>query len=733
MCRTRSFSPAAACFLMIIVLLFTGENAHAQALAWNTFFGGSGSDSIMRIAADTSGNVYVAGSSSMSWGSPVQGPWGNYDACVAKFNASGALVLNTFLGGSGFDSAYGIAVDSDGNLYVTGTSNATWGSPVNAFSGGYDVFVAKLSNTGALVWNTFLGASGDDHVYGIGLDSGGNIYITGDSAATWGSPLNAYQGGYSDIFVARLSNTGALAWNTFLGGSGSDVSYGMAVDSSGNSYITGASDSSWGSPVRALTSDYDGFAAKIDDNGTLVWNTFLGGSGGDMGNGIAVDSGGNVFVTGFSRNSGWGSPVQDFSSGDDVFVAKLNSGGALAWNTFLGGSGSDWGNAIAVDAKDNIYVAGYSTATWGSPLRPYSANNDILVAQLLPDGALVWNTFLGGSGGDSGNGIALSGGSLYVGGYSVGTWGSPVRAYTGSYDGCIIKLLLPPNTQADTVAGTPQATTADISWARGSGEKCAVFMKQADTGSAAPENNTTYAADTAFGSGGQLGSTGWYCVYNGTGTGVTVTGLTAETSYRVMVCEYNGAAGIEQYNINTTAHNPVTITTLAQPTTTTTVQPSTTTTTVQPSTTTTTEQPSTTTTTEQPSTTTTTEQPSTTTTTEQPSTTTTTVQPSTTTTVQPTTTTTIASCTLKITPQTISGVSSNREQTRFLIVIGDRSDGFTKDTPTQWNTPGIETLKTWVLFKRYVILKVRLDGSQLEDKQYTLTVGDCTGTVEVTK
>ncbi|MCA9182083.1 MAG: SBBP repeat-containing protein, partial [Planctomycetales bacterium] len=147
------------------------------------------------------------------------------------------LTWNTFLGGSGADYAQSIAVDSSGNVYVAGYSTATWGSPVRAFGGGgQDGFVAKLSSSGSLTWNTFLGGGGTDSAYGVVADVSGNVYVTGSSAATWGSPLQAFAGG-SDAYVAKLNSSGSLTWSTFLGGAGNDTGADIAVDSSGNVYI----------------------------------------------------------------------------------------------------------------------------------------------------------------------------------------------------------------------------------------------------------------------------------------------------------------------------------------------------------------------------------------------------------------------------------------------------------------------------------------------------------------
>ena len=278
-------------------------------LTWSTFVGGSGGDTANSVAVDGSGSVYVAGFSSGTWASPVI-PFsgGTEDAFVAKLDSNGNLVWNTFLGGSGDDEGYGVAVDGTGSVYCAGYSDATWGSPVSAFSGVEDAFAAKLDTNGNLIWSTFLGGSGTDEGFSVAVatDGSGHVYIAGTSTITWGSPVQAFGGGPEDAFAAELDSAGNRIWNTFLGGSGDDEGYGVAVDGTGNVYVAGTSHASWGSPVRAFSGGIDdAFAAKLDANGNLTWNTFLGGTGNDEGSGVAVDGSGNVYVTGFSTAS-WG-------------------------------------------------------------------------------------------------------------------------------------------------------------------------------------------------------------------------------------------------------------------------------------------------------------------------------------------------------------------------------------------------------------------------------------------
>ncbi|MDD8027348.1 MAG: SBBP repeat-containing protein, partial [Acidobacteriota bacterium] len=414
-------------------------------LTWNTFLGGSDSDYGNGIAVDGSGNVYVGGYSYASWGaSPIRAYTSGTDAFAAKLDSGGNLTWNTFLGGSGDDYGKGIAVDVIGNVYVGGESYATWGtSPIRAYTSMTDAFAAKLDSAGNLTWNTFLGGSAEDRGLGIAVDGSGNVCVGGYSTSTWGtSPIRAYYGSSYDAFAAKLDSGGNLTWNTFLGGSGNDFGFCIAVDGSGNVYVGGYSGAAWGTaPIRAYTSMADAFAAKLDSSGTLNWNTFLGGSGDDYSKGIAVDGSGNVYVGGYSGVT-WGSPIRAYTSSNDAFAAKLDSGGNLTWNTFLGGSGDDRGLCIAMDGSGNLYVGGYSYATWGAPIRAYTSSMDAIAAKLDSGGNLTWNMFLGGNGSDSGNGIAVDGsGNVYVGGHSSATWGtSPIRAYTSGYDAFVAKM-----------------------------------------------------------------------------------------------------------------------------------------------------------------------------------------------------------------------------------------------------------------------------------------------------
>jgi hypothetical protein len=411
----------------------------AASLAWSTFLG-SGLALEGGIAVSPGGEIYVVSDSGVAWGNPVS-PFvpGGSNVFVAKLGSSGNLIWNSFMGAK--DNVYGvygyaIALDTAGAAYVTGYSTASWGNPRRAFVGGdRDAFVAKVDRNGQVQWNTFLGGAKVDEGHGISVDTLGNIYVTGESSATWGNPLTPFGLIPGDAFIAKLDPTGALVWSTFCGGFGGNRGEAVTTSADGSIFVTGQSNMSWGSPQRPYQWMGDAFAAKLNPSGTLVWNTFLGGSSVDDGRGIAVDGAGSAYVTGYSQGS-WGSPRVPFVAGKDVFVARLSPSGALLWSTFMGGSGWDEGHGIATDAASGVVVTGLSETTWGEPLTRYGGGaSDAFVARLDSSGSRSWHAFLGGPTYDWDLGVATDRqGGICIGGASGATWGSPLHAFTGSSD-----------------------------------------------------------------------------------------------------------------------------------------------------------------------------------------------------------------------------------------------------------------------------------------------------------
>jgi hypothetical protein len=362
---------------------------YIDPLIYSTYLGGSGQDAGYGIAVDNLGNAYVTGYTSSN-NFPVTSGAFQTTCCgafVTKLNPTGtALVYSTYL-----DNGWGrgIAVDATGNAYVTG--NAGGGFPVTpgAFQtvcGGTceygNAFVTKLNPTGSvLVYSTYLGGSGvyGDLGTGIAVDNSGNAYVTGQTSST-NFPVtpDAFQttfgDGSTDAFVTKFNPQGsALVYSTYLGGSGNDYNPNIAVDSSGNAYVTGTTQSTdfpvtpgaFQTTCGSARHCENAFVTKLNPTGSaLVYSTYLGGSG-DTGNGIAVDSSGNAYVTGqtgrrFPVTRGAIQKIGNLAA----FVTKLNpTGMALVYSTLLGGSDSDscwqtWGQSIAVDSFDNAYVTG---------------------------------------------------------------------------------------------------------------------------------------------------------------------------------------------------------------------------------------------------------------------------------------------------------------------------------------------------------------------------------------
>ncbi|WP_179129216.1 SBBP repeat-containing protein [Candidatus Brocadia sapporoensis] len=435
-------------------------------LIYSTYLGGSGSDVGFGIAVDSAGNAYVTGitlSSDFPTKNAMYGTnTGNVDAFVTKLDASGtSLSYSTYLGGIGGDWGYGIAVDDAGNAYITGWTGSSDFPMENAMygtnTGYYDVFVTKLDASGAsLSYSTYLGGSDNDSGYSIAVDSGGNAYVTGYTYSSDFPTVNAlygsFNGGYNDVFVTKLDASGtSLSYSTYLGGIGGDWGYGIAVDDAGNAYITGWTGSSDFPMENAMygtnTGYYDVFVTKLDASGaSLSYSTYLGGSDNDSGYSIAVDSGGNAYVTGYTYSSDFptvNALYGSFNGGyNDVFVTKLDaSGTSLSYSTYLGGSDYDEGHSIAVDSSGNAYVTGWTVSsdfpTVNALYGSNTGNVDAFVTKIAASGtSLSYSTYLGGSNYDGGHSIAVdSAGNAYVTGY---TWSSdfPTKnAFDGSFNG----------------------------------------------------------------------------------------------------------------------------------------------------------------------------------------------------------------------------------------------------------------------------------------------------------
>jgi archaellum component FlaF (FlaF/FlaG flagellin family) len=368
----------------------TKLNHDGTALIYSTYLGGQLNDRGNSIALDSAGNAYVTGytfSTDFPVANAIQPTLhGKQNAFVTEINADGnALAYSTYLGGSSYDTGFGIALDSAGNAYVTGSTYSTdfpIVKPIQSTNhGGSDAFVTKfIAGGSALAYSTYLGGSADDFGYGITVDSAGKAYIIGTTSSTDLPTKNAFQphygGGVSDTFVTKINAlSGALVYSTYLGGNSYESGYAIAADSAGNAYLTGQTESPDFPTVNAfqpaIKGTADAFVTKINAGGSaLVYSTFLGGGSGDLGSRIAVDAMGDAYVSGGTSSS-------DFPTVDAIqstnrskvagngFVTKMNpNGSALLYSTYLGGSGADGDyGSLAIDAAGNAYVTGMAGST----------------------------------------------------------------------------------------------------------------------------------------------------------------------------------------------------------------------------------------------------------------------------------------------------------------------------------------------------------------------------------
>ena len=292
------------------------------------------------------------------------------------------------------ESGYGIAIDGSGNIFITGTTTCLG-------AGGQDVLLLKYDSFGNLLWEKTWGGTNYDYGKAIAIDGSGNVYLTGTTDS------------YGGIFVLKYNSFGNLLWERTWGGWGSEFGSGIALDNMGNIFITGIT-TSYG------VGDRDILVLKYNSDGNLLWNTTYGGFNEEWGIGIAVDISGNMFITGLTESYGAGEW--------DMLLLKYDSSGTLLWNTTWGGSKSDHGSGIALDALGNVFITG-STKSYGA------GNGDALVLKYDSFGTLLWSKTWGSSDNDFGCGIAVdSSGNMFITGSTYSIEGGGHDALLFKYD-----------------------------------------------------------------------------------------------------------------------------------------------------------------------------------------------------------------------------------------------------------------------------------------------------------
>lgn len=430
--RKRIKRGSLICLLLLVASAFNWAAAPAftaqppatdPVLAFSTYFGRGSIPFLNGIAVDSSGNTYVAGSTSSTDFPTTPGAFqtsyagGNgADVFVTKFGPDGSLIYSTYLGGSDYEQASGIAVDTSGNAYITGmTFGKGFPTTPGAFRTNFvnfaTVFLTKLNAAGSgLVYSTFLESSDG---FGLGspkditVDSSGNAYLTGESSGSTyatGAQQIGPGGGDNDAFVMKVNPTGTgIVYYSYLGGRGKDQSKGIALDSSGNAYVTGWTTSTdFPTTPNAFKTKHrdpggEPFVAKLNSTGTaLIYSTLLGGSASGEASGIAVDSSGQAFIAGTTASVDFpttpGSFQRIYGGGQtDVFITKLNGdGSSLVYSTYIGGGAQDDCAGISIDGSGNAYLVGSTTSNSFPVTNALQDTNATGLAFKSDDGANTW-------------------------------------------------------------------------------------------------------------------------------------------------------------------------------------------------------------------------------------------------------------------------------------------------------------------------------------------------------
>lgn len=462
-------------------------------IVWATYYGSEGMDKGVGTAVDGSGNVYLAGFTESTVGIASGGfdnsHNGDVDAFLVKFNATGERLWSTYYGGPDYDYIYSCAVDGSGNVFLAGNTSSSSGiasgGHQNSPGSNRDAFLVKFNASGARLWGTYYGGSSYDLGSSCATDGSGNVFLAGHTESNNGIAFNGFQNsraGNNDAFVVKFSADGTRLWGTYFGGGGDEILYfpGLAVDGSGNVMLAGNTGSSTGIASTGAFQEtyggnYDAFLVKFNPDGGRLWGTYFGSSYADNGNGCAVDATGNILLTGGSSSPS-GLASGGFQMGNngsyDAFLAKFNPDGNRLWATYYGGESAEMGYGCATDATGNVLVVGRTESTTGIAAggfqNNYGGGRDAFMVKFGSTGSLLWGTYLGGIGEESGESCMADGsGNIYFAGRTQSTSGIAKGGFQntyggGEYDAFLLKITdSPPDRDGDGVPDTDDCAPDD--------------------------------------------------------------------------------------------------------------------------------------------------------------------------------------------------------------------------------------------------------------------------------
>ncbi len=436
---------------------------------WLKPFGGTGTDVGRSVAVDEHGNVYMSGyfKGTVDFGGGDITSNGGSDIFLAKYSSDGTFLWVKTFGDTSDDVGYSVAVDSNDNAYVAGYFAGTvdFGGGTVTSSGPADIFLAKYSPDGTCLWVKFFGGTSDDIGFSVAVDRNGNAYVTGyfQGTADFGGGSVTSSGSY-DVVIAKYSSTGTFLWAKTFGSTGADLGFSLAIDRNGNAYVTGyfqgTADFGGGSVTSNGAADI--FVAKYSSTGTFLWaktfgDTTASNTSDDYGYSLAVDANENVYVSGFFNGTadfGGGSITSNGAA--DIFLAKYSSTGTFLWaktfgDTTASNANDDYGSSLTVDANENVYITGFfnGTADFGGGDVSSNGSSDIFVAKYSSGGTFLWaktfgDTTASNTSTDQGMSVAVDAShNIYVTGFFNGTIStdSGTAVSSGAEDVFLIKYI----------------------------------------------------------------------------------------------------------------------------------------------------------------------------------------------------------------------------------------------------------------------------------------------------
>lgn len=405
-------------------------NFTTESQAWDGVLqrGTVATDSARAVAVDSSGNVYLAGSTLGGLDDNLN--FGGEDLFLIKFNATGVRQWTRQVGGAASDSANAVAVDAAGNIYLAGSTLGVLPGFGNSSAGGEDLSLLKYDSGGVLLWSRQFGSVASDAARGVAVDGGGNVYVAGSTFATLPGLGNSNAGG-EDLFLLKYDGAGALQWTRQLGSLSADRAFGVAVGSSGDVFIAGFTLGAF--PGQSNAGGSDGFLIAYATDGTRQWIRQFGTVANDAAQGVAADGAGGIYLGGVTSGRIEGNPNV---GGSDLFLAKYDRSGARLWSRQIGSIGSDEVLGVGAEASGGAFLTGWSSGGLDGNLS--AGGEDLVLVKYDGQGNKQWTRQLGTVSAERGRAVAVDrGGNAFVAGGTTGALAGQVNA--GGEDLLLVK------------------------------------------------------------------------------------------------------------------------------------------------------------------------------------------------------------------------------------------------------------------------------------------------------